>query len=284
MNSLVSIVLPTYNGSKFIKQTIDSCLCQTYSNFELIIINDCSTDHTEDLIREYQDSRIKYFKNEQNLKLPKSLNVGFEKANGDLFTWISDDNYFSYDALEKMVAELKETDSDLVCGPYFTIDNENNVTGTREVGPLENILLDNIVKACFLYKREIHKKLKGYSSDLFLVEDYDFWIRTVFNEFKLTFLSEKLYYYRFHDGSLTENRRKDIARALFYLLEDHLPKFQKSNFSRLVNSKVFFRLAKIASGVDDLNGRKYLLKAVNDDFRIVLNTEFLKIILKSFFK
>lgn len=280
MNELISIVLPTYNGSKFINQTIDSCLRQTYQQFELIIVNDCSTDHTESIVQEYQDSRIRYIKNDKNLKLPKTLNEGFKRAEGEYFTWISDDNYFADDALEKMVAELVEKSYDLVCAPYYTINNENEITGSREVGPVENILLDNIVKACFLYKKEVQDKLEGYSGDLFLVEDYDFWIRTIFQGFKISFLQEKIYYYRFHEGSLTESRRKDIAKALYGLLEYHIPRFIQSKHSNLVNSNVYLRMAKIASGIDGLDSKKYLRKTFQKDKMMVFNLEFIKTYLK----
>lgn len=281
MNKLVSIVLPTYNGSKFIRASIESCLNQTYTNFELIIVNDCSTDDTEAVIKSYHDERIIYLKNETNQRLPKSLNIGFAAAKGEFFTWTSDDNYFADDALEKMVNELDSTAADLVCGPYYTVDNENNITGSREVGPMEDILLDNIVKACFLYRREVHEKLDGYKPDLFLVEDYDFWIRTVYHGFKLSFLTEKLYYYRFHDGSLTENRRKDIAKALYGLLEYHLPRFEKSNFADMVNAHVYLRMAKIATGIDGLDGMKYLRKSFLQDKKVGYHIDFLKTILNS---
>jgi len=284
MDKLISIILPTYNGSKFINQTIDSCLNQTYQQFELIIVNDCSTDHTESIVQEYDDPRIRYFKNEQNLKLPKTLNAGFAKANGEYLTWISDDNYFADDALAKMVVALEEKNSDLVCAPYYTINDENEITGSREVGPVENILLDNIVKACFLYKKEVHSKLEGYSGDLFLVEDYDFWIRTVYHGFKLSFLQEKIYYYRFHDGSLTESRRKDIAKALFGLLEYHISRFEESKYANLVNANVYLRMAKIASGVVDLDGKKYLRKAFQEDKMTVFDPEFLKAFVKRILK
>ena len=101
----VSIVLPTYNGSAFITEAIDSILNQTFSDFELIIVNDCSTDNTFQLCKDYaqKDKRIKLISNSTNLKLPASLNVGFSYATGEYFTWTSDDNYYKDNAIEKMV-------------------------------------------------------------------------------------------------------------------------------------------------------------------------------------
>ncbi|HXL56803.1 MAG TPA: glycosyltransferase family 2 protein, partial [Chitinophagaceae bacterium] len=98
----ISIVLPTYNGSKYIRTSIESCLNQTFTDFELIIVNDCSTDNTASIIEEYaaKDSRIIIIHNAFNKKLPLSLNTGFDIAKGKYHTWTSDDNYFAPNALE----------------------------------------------------------------------------------------------------------------------------------------------------------------------------------------
>ena len=79
---LISVILPAYNAEEYIYAAIDSILQQTYTNFELIVINDASTDHTEEIILSFSDKRIRYIKNEQNLKLIKTLNKGIALANG----------------------------------------------------------------------------------------------------------------------------------------------------------------------------------------------------------
>ena len=104
----VSIVLPVFNGEKFIKDSIESVLNQTFKDFELIIVNDCSTDSTPDIINSYaeKDSRIKIINNKTNLKLPQSLNVGFKNAKGEYYTWTSDDNIYKENAIEYMASFL----------------------------------------------------------------------------------------------------------------------------------------------------------------------------------
>ena len=108
MDDLISIVLPIYNGEKYMKQSIDSVINQTYANWELLIVDDGSTDNTAAIAREYaeKDNRIKYYKNPQNMRLPKTLNRGFSLATGDYLTWTSDDNYYYPTALEKMYTTL----------------------------------------------------------------------------------------------------------------------------------------------------------------------------------
>ena len=279
MNKLVSIVLPTYNGESFLKTSIQSCLDQTYNNIELIIVNDCSIDKTEQIINNFKDKRIRYIKNEINQKLPKSLNIGFSLAEGDYFTWTSDDNYFDKDAISKMVSVLEKNEVDLVYAPYNTIDENNEITGERQVGELLDILNTNIVKACFLYKKEVQTTLKGYNPELFLVEDYDFWIRAAFCEFKFFSLDEKLYFYRFHEGSLTESRRNEISKALFKLLKHHLDLFTGANKKEYISSNLYLKLAKLS-----INNKKiafsYLKEAIKLDPKVILSRACIKVVFK----
>ena len=93
VSNLISIVLPVYNGEQYIDKAVESIIGQTYKNWELILVNDCSTDHTLEILEEYagKDVRIRIINNTHNLKLPASLNVGFENAKGRYLTWTSDD-------------------------------------------------------------------------------------------------------------------------------------------------------------------------------------------------
>lgn len=280
MNKLVSIILPTYNGKDFLSKSIESCLNQTYQNIELIIVNDCSTDTTEQIIDSYTDSRIKYIKNETNERLPKSLNIGFKNASGDYLTWTSDDNFFDVNAVEKMVSALESQKVDLVCAPYFTIDNHDVITGERPVEKQSEVLIDNVVKACFLYKMEVHQKLHGYNPALFLVEDYDFWIRATFENFKFYQLSEKLYYYRFHKNSLTETRRKDISIALFNLLKEHEVLFSNKNKNEFLKAEFYLKLSSLALANKE-KAFQYYKKALSKKASLVFNIVSLKIILRA---
>ena len=100
----ISIVLPVYNREKLLPKAIESCLNQTFKDFELIIIDDCSKDKSFEIAKEYakQDQRIKVIRNEPNKRLPASLNIAFKEARGQYFTWTSDDNLLHENALEKM--------------------------------------------------------------------------------------------------------------------------------------------------------------------------------------
>src|SRR5574344_1664031 len=121
MSKLVSVVLPVYNGEKYLAQSIESVLNQTYKDIELIIVNDCSTDKTEEIAQSYvdKDFRVKLINNTENQKLPKSLNIGFQNASGDYYSWTSDDNFYDLTAIEKMVKHLDENPEDVMVTAGF---------------------------------------------------------------------------------------------------------------------------------------------------------------------
>ena len=212
---MVSVILPTYNGSDFIRKSINSVLSQSYSDLELIIVDDHSTDDTPAIADEIAetDSRIRVIHNKTNKKLPASLNVGFSYARGDYLTWTSDDNYFAPEAIKKMVNVLEnDSNVDIVYADYDLIDVGGNIVGDVCHREHTNIYEENIVGACFLYRRAVQEKLKGYDETLFLAEDYDFWLRAK-KYFNYMPLYEKLYYYRVHGKSLTGSRMAEIATA-----------------------------------------------------------------------
>lgn len=204
---LVSIVLPTYNGAKYLAVSVESCLKQTYQNFELIIVDDYSTDNTSAIAQSFaeRDKRVKYIRNEKNKKLPASLNTGFKTAKGEYFTWTSDDNYYSAEAIATMVKELQaHPDAGLVYCNYTLIDDDGKITGEKIFGDVNESMVKWLgCGACFLYERRLHTELNGYDLSAFLIEDYDFFIRAL-NKTKFIYLSRTdLYCYRLHGASLT---------------------------------------------------------------------------------
>ena len=226
-NKLVSIVLPTFNGKKYIEDSINSILNQTYKNFELIIINDASTDETLDIVNKFtsKDARIKVFSNDTNKKLPRSLNIGFGHAKGDYFTWTSDDNIYLPNALETMVKELDQNPNlSFVFSCEKFIDESGKVLGERSVPKdLDDIYSKNIISACFLYTKEVHVTLDGYDENKFLVEDYDFFLRAYMN-FEFKYISDSLYLYREHGASLTATKRELVKNMSINLLKEYLKK------------------------------------------------------------
>jgi len=221
---LVSIVLPTHNGSRYLEQALKSCVDQTYPNWELIVVDDASTDRTPRILAHFvkADSRIRSIRHEQNRKLPAALNSGFELAKGEYLTWTSDDNLYRPRAIERMVAYLERRPQiSLVYTDYSVIDDAGNVTTQEKVAPPDLLTSCNPVGACFMYRREVYEELGGYATDLFLAEDYEFWVR-VSCAFKMEPLHEDLYLYRRHDSSLSARHSQDVRMAHERVLLRHL--------------------------------------------------------------
>jgi glycosyltransferase involved in cell wall biosynthesis len=213
----ISIILPVYNGDRYLKESIESVLAQTFQDFELIIIDDCSTDNSEKIARDYvlKDNRVFYYGNDTNLKLPKSLNVGFSKARGQYWTWTSCDNVYLPDALEKLNKTLDAHDEvGLVYTSMGIIDECGKKKEIIHAGPADHLIFRNVVGACFLYRRSIAEKVGGYSHDLFLCEDYEYWLR-IASHSKIHPIMKCLYEYRRHSQSLShQNEREIIAKGI----------------------------------------------------------------------
>src|SRR5207245_11490776 len=107
-SKLVSIVLPVYNGSRFLHQSIDSCLQQTYRNIELIVVDDGSEDNSVDIVKSYDDDRIKLMRHQTNKKLLDALNTGFKHKSLIYLTLTLHDNYYAPTAIAKVVNYLEK--------------------------------------------------------------------------------------------------------------------------------------------------------------------------------
>ncbi|MGI0107856.1 glycosyltransferase family 2 protein [Salinimicrobium sp. WS361] len=203
-NHLISIILPVYNGEEFLTDAIESILNQSYTNFELIIVDDASTDRSLSIAQEFFhiDERIKIISNSKNLLLPESLNIGHLNSKGDYITWTSDDNKMKVHCLDKLYKTIIDKDCDLVYSYYDIIWADGELKRINHPGPVTGLIFGNTIGASFLYKREIFEELNGYRKDLYLVEDYHFFLAASL-KFNFFHLKESLYEYRIHPRSLT---------------------------------------------------------------------------------
>jgi len=228
---LISIVLPTYNGATYLAQSIESCLAQTYTNWELIIVDDGSTDKTPEVIEEYlkSDDRIRSIRHSRNCKLPKALNTGFAAATGEYFGWIAGDDCYESLALSTMTEYLESHPKvDVVYADFTTVDAKGNRIATCEVCEPECLAVRNGIGPCRLYRRKVHEELNGYDETLFTVEDYDFFLRA-FCRFRLSPIHESLYRFRLHDKALTSTHAQGVSIAKDGVKEKNLPQLRRLN-------------------------------------------------------
>ncbi len=184
---------------------ISSCLNQTYQNLEIIIIDDCSTDNSYEIAKRFQehDGRIKLITNSENIKLPANLNLGHKVAKGEYLTWTSHDNNFHPDAIEALYKALVKKKVDVVYTSYLIIDENGTLKDAVRLKEIEYSFFYGVVGACFLYTKRFYVQNGEYDENLFLLEDFDFWLRGLKhgNFFKID--NPGFYFYRNHDEALT---------------------------------------------------------------------------------
>jgi len=222
----VSIVLPVYNLGRYLQQSIESCLAQTYRNIQLLVVDDGSADDVASAIRAYDDPRVLFLRHDRNRGLAEALNTGFAAATGDFLAWTSDDNYYHPTAVERMVGFLQTYPRvDFAYAEMHIIDERFSASPSRlwEIRPPEWLWAreSNPVGACFMYRRRVFEALGGYDPNAFLVEDYEYWLR-VARRFRMQRLFSSLYYYRYHDGSLTARyQRGEVLAKLRQVKRQH---------------------------------------------------------------
>lgn len=249
----VSIVLPVYNGEEFLAQSIESVINQTYKDWELIIVNDCSTDSSLEIAKKYaqKDRRITIINNETNKKIAESLNTGFRKAKGEYYTWTSDDNEYYPQAIEKMVDFLE---NNRAYGMVHAICKVVGSTWERYWGDIVTYpisLLDfPSVGACFLYRSKIAKLVGEYDSKRVFVEDHDYWLRFLLIS-PIASISDILYMYRRHSNSITVSTGDISAKIRVLLMLEYLP-YYKEKFPQYKNDlNETYGLSECISNEDD---------------------------------
>ncbi len=187
MNQLkVTILLPVYNGTKWIEKSIRSALRQSFSDFELIILNDCSTDDTERVVFSFmsQDKRIVYIRNDKNLGLAKTLNVGLGTAKGEYIARLdADDEWIDVDKLKKQVSLLDKYPEYTLVGTGAVVVDENGQEITRYLMPKTDsqirrkiLRMNCFIHTSVLFRSKAVKEIGGYLHEKIL-EDHDLWLR-----------------------------------------------------------------------------------------------------------
>ena len=208
----VSLILPVYNGERYLDEALASIFAQTFANFELIVVDDCSTDSSPDILAKYvgRHPNMRVIRNRTNANLPASLNTGFAAARGNWLSWTSDDNILHADMLERLYRAATNGEAEIYYADFCVIDAAGEELESIRVGEPRDIVVKNPVGCCFLYSRVVDQALGGYDESLFGVEDYDFWLRAARQGFRFQAIHEELYSYRRHRNSLTSTRTREI--------------------------------------------------------------------------
>ncbi len=201
---LVSIVLTTLNGARYIRQSIDSCLQQTYPRIELIIVDGGSTDGTLEIVQSYRDSRLTLVHQPANTgRLPGAINLGLRYARGEYLTWTQDDCYYERDAIA-ILAEHLDThpQTGLVYSAYWEVNEVNGTSRLIDDAYPEQLVDKDVIRYCFLLRRRVREIVGEHHLDMYPIQDDEYWLR-IAAKFPIDYIRVPLYYYRVHPHSLT---------------------------------------------------------------------------------
>ena len=219
----ISVIVPAYNAEKYIKKCIDSLIHQTKKECEFIIINDGSTDSTEEIVKSYKDKRIKYFKN-KNQGIGKTRNFGIEKATSKYIMFLDSDDYLAKNACELMFNKAENEDLDVViCDFYKEYDNGNieemKMPDFENSSLKENpdIIIEHLSPWAKIYKRDLLVKNNIKFVENLKYEDAPFVIEALDQAKKIGKVNEYLNYYLVHTNSETTVRDRrcfDILKII----------------------------------------------------------------------
>jgi glycosyltransferase involved in cell wall biosynthesis len=217
----VSVIMPVYNGEKYIREAIDSILAQAFSDFELIIIDDNSTDNTIAIIRSYIDARLILKQNAHNLGSSMTRNVGINESRGEYIAFLDSDDWSFPSRLQKQVKFLNEhLDFGFIGSAVQAINDVGDVTNDapwKFPAPPEQIpsilIFNNYFALSAVMIRKIALPVELFRTDYIPSEDYDLWNR-VSNKWKMWNLQETLIKRRSHKTSLSKIQSDKYARVM----------------------------------------------------------------------
>jgi glycosyltransferase involved in cell wall biosynthesis len=205
-NPEISVIMSVYNGEKYLRDAIESILNQTFTDFEFIIVNDGSTDTSFEIIKSYNDERIKIINNEKNIGLTKSLNKALKVARGEYIARQDADDISLPNRFEEQLKYLEKHPEVALLGTSVShIEENGKITGKNILlanPSIDDFLKDNLFKhGSTMFKKEIVNKLGGYNDLFKYAQDYELWLR-IAKHFEVRGLAQLLYKIRSHNEKI----------------------------------------------------------------------------------
>lgn len=227
----VSVLMPVYNGEKYLAQAIESIGFQSYDDWELIIVDDGSTDMTAEIVSRYRDNRIYYLKNERNIGLIATLNKGIDYCSGKYIARMDADDISEPERLKKQIEFMESHPNYVMCGTNARIINSEG----NPIGSIKNLTTNNYLRINLLFSVPfVHPSMiirkeailnSRYDADFKHVEDYDLWCR-LSAKGMIANVGKKFLQYRWHESNISvvnsafqEAQKDKIIRRELALLE-----------------------------------------------------------------
>ncbi len=222
MNELVSIIMPAYNCADYIADSIRSVLSQTYTNWELLIVDDCSTDKTAEVIASFNDKRIHYRRNERNMRASATRNEALKQAQGRYIAFLDSDDMWLPEKLERQIAFMQEHNYSITYAPYYVLSPNGNkhfhtcpaslnyfqLTRWNRIGCL-TVIYDTKQMGVVLQPKILNR------------EDYAYWLVLLRKGYTAYRFNEPLAIYRNHNGA-SSGSKLDLMRYHYIMFNDVL--------------------------------------------------------------
>lgn len=280
--ALVSVIMPAYNAEKYIAEAINSILNQTFTDFELIIIDDCSIDNTVDIIKKFKDSRIHFYQNENNLGIAKNLNRALDLAVGNYIARMDSDDISLPERLEKQVKYLEGHPNIAVVGTgieCFGVCWDKRIFSVSS----EQLKVDLLFSSCFAHPTVmmradiIGKNALHYDPYFSKMEDYDLWCR-VAEKHEIASLPEVLLKYRVHTGQVTQSFSEENVIQMYELKKRQLEQLHIQNAGNKAKIFTYFCMEKYKKQFESVLKIYSILNEIEENNAIykIYNREILK--------
>ncbi len=248
----ISVIVPCYNYGHFICETIDSVLAQTYSDYEIIIIDDGSDDGTTPAViasEAQKDERIKVITHPKNKGVSAARNSGIKAARGKYILPLDSDDRIAPTHLEKTGALIIKEKADLVCTHYKCFGERNHICYiSNDAKAIKRRLpFTNAFPVCSLYKKSAWQEFEGYDEELFGYEDWDLWLHFAEAGKKLVLLDEVLFFYQLRNDGLYFKALKKHHSLVKIIKKNHpnLYKWHNYYLTTMMVRQIMLRFKRI---------------------------------------
>ena len=291
---LVSILMNCYNGEEYLREAIESIYAQTYNNWEIIFVDNCSTDNSAEISKLYNDGRLKYYQTEKNIPLGAARNFGLKFVNGKYLAFLDTDDIWMFDKLEKQLKIINDEIA-FIHSPVLQIDSNGNILRETKINKKKNFVTLLERYDINMHSTLINLKLVKFkfNESLSYCPDYELFMNIAADELQFCSLDVPLVKYRIHDKSLSSKTTDIQIKEILIVLNNIRDKYPVLNkkyhnsfslainkFKYLINTKTFLHEERYFDASKELfllsiYDKKYLLLSLILAFPI-LNKIFYK--------
>jgi len=252
---LISVIIPTYNRANLLSRAIKSVLNQIFKDFEIIVIDDCSIDNTEEVIKKFQeqDKRIRYIRHEKNKEAAMTRNTGIKVAKGEYIAFLDSDDEWLPEKLEKQFALFRKNEKLGFVSCNALIIDEKSKEGRKYIMPRYKNILEKLLESNFIdstssvvIRKDVLNEVGYFDEKIKIGEDWDMWIR-IAQKYEFDFVKKPLFRYYLHQNNITKTtsnlRKAKDKERIIEKYKDLYKKYPKAYSEQLRGIGSFYLLS-----------------------------------------